>query len=192
MNTISTVLLRLVPILLAGCATSTPTPTPDKIYSSQEYKMMSYCVGISDIASNAASEKLKGTPKATVQEFYATKPQSMLNIATVDKVYNDKFSSIWDYSVSFFNECANNMARVPDSRVNMASYCMQNQMMADVTNSFKTAGAPKEKAYAYFEKFNSKTSHSIVNRVYASSLTRAEIKMEIWNSCMAMVSDIQP
>jgi hypothetical protein len=209
MNIVLAIAVSSVVVFIAGCATSTTTPEaasvntstptpaqvttapagPAKIYNGQEYKMMTYCVGISDSASHIAAEKLKGTPKATIQQFYFGKPQSVLNLATVDKVYNETVTSVWDYSVNFFNECANNLAKVPAARINMASYCMQNQLIADVTHAYKTAGAPKDDAYTHFEKFNPKTTHSIIDKVYSSSQTRADIKLEIWNSCMALIAD---
>ena len=151
--------------------------------------MMTYCIGTTDSAINIATEKLKGTPKQKIQEYYATRPQSVLNLATVDKVYNDKLTSVWDYSVAFFGECSNNLAKVPPDRINMASHCMQNQLMADVTHSYKTAGASKDKVYAHFSKFSETTNHAIIDKVYTSSLSRAEIKMHVWNNCMDVLVD---
>jgi hypothetical protein len=178
--------LLIAAIFLAGCATS--PAAPKKLYTNQEYKTMTYCVGLSDTAMYVATEKLKRTPMEEVKKFYASKPNAQFNIATVEKVYSENVSSGWDYSVSFFNECAKNMANIPSDRVKLASYCMQNQLIAESAQAYKVTGVSREKAYGYFSKFNSKTPNSIVDRVYASPKNRAEIKLEVWNSCMSEIS----
>lgn len=173
--------------LLTACATS--NVGPKKLYTHKEYLNMTYCIGMSDTARYVATNKLKGVPSGKMKDFYSSKENSRLNLATVDKVYAEKFSSAWDYTVSFFNECALNLANVPSSRVNLASYCAQNSLIADVAHSYKSSGAPKEKAYEHFAKFNSKTPNSIVDKVYASSKDRAEIKLDTWKSCMVELSE---
>ena len=73
--------------------------------------MMTYCIGLSDTAMHVAGEKLKGTSVEEARKFYTSKPSSQINLATVDKVYSEKITSVWEYSVSFFNECANNIGK---------------------------------------------------------------------------------
>lgn len=177
--------------LMSACATSNNAANetgPGKVYTHEEYSKMTYCVGMADTAMYVATNKLKGTSMQQMRDYYASKPNSRLPIATVEKVYGDTFSSAWDYTVSFFNECAQNLASVPASRVNLASYCNQNALIAGVAHAYKTSGAPKERAYAAFAAFKSSTPNSVVDKVYASAKNRAEIKLEIWNACMAEIS----
>lgn len=173
--------------ILTACAST--KVDQKKLYTRQEHNKMTLCIGFSDTARYVASKKLEGTPIAQMKSFYASKENSRMNLATVEKVYGEKFTSVWDYSVSFFNECALNVASVPTSRVKMAAYCMQNSLIADVAYSYKSSGAPRENAYAYFAKFNSKTPDMIVDRVYTSTRSRPEIKLDEWNSCMAVISE---
>lgn len=172
--------------LIAGCATSNVGPR--KLYTKQEYNKLTFCVGMSDTAMYVATNKLRDVPEQEMAKFYAARDNSRLNLATVEKVYGATFTSAWDYTVAFFNECAQNLANVPSSRVNMAEYCMQRGLIADFAYGFKTTGAPKERAYAYFAKFPEKTTHEIIDRVYTSSMTRPETKLDAWNTCMSAIS----
>lgn len=160
-----------------------------KVYTRDEYVKMTYCVGMSDTAFHIATSKVQGKSAEDVTKFYsANKEYARMNTAIVDKIYSDKFTSVWDYTVSFFDECALNMADVPKSRVNMASYCHQNSMIAMVAHNFKASGAPKESAYKYFAPFKNETPNRIIDQVYASSKGRAEIGLDIWQSCMKVLS----
>lgn len=172
--------------ILSGCATS--TKPANKKYTAREKTNMTYCIGMTDTARYIAEQKNKGTPMEDVKNYYVSKPNAKLNIATVDKVYASTFSSVWDYSISFFNECAYNLAAVPAERVNLASYCMQNQLIADVAHTFKSTGKPKDQAYAFFAKFNNDTVNAVIDKTYASNKSRPEIKLEVWNACMAPLS----
>jgi hypothetical protein len=97
-------------------------------------------------------------------------------------------STAWDYSVGFFSECAREIAGVSPDRVKLASYCMQNQLMAEVAYQYKASGKPKEQAYAHFAQFKSSTPKSIVDLVYASAKERVAMRMEVWSTCMAELS----
>lgn len=175
-------------LLLSACATSN-NAAPKKLYTKQEYLQLTYCIGLSDTAWYIALNKLKGEPIDKMKEFYNAKDNSRQNLATVNKVYGEKFTSAWDYTVSFFKECASNLANVPSVRVNLAAYCMQNSLMADVAYSYKSYGEPKEKAYAYFAPFKNQTPNSIVDKVYAGSQNRIDTKLGTWNSCMSEISE---
>ena len=61
-------------------------------------------------------------------------------------------------------------------------------MMADVAHACKKYGYSKEQAYKKFDDFKSKTPREIVDKVYSSSKSRAKIKLEVWNDCMAKIS----
>ncbi len=172
--------------LLTACA-STNTGTQKK-YTHKEHMNMTYCIGMADTAMYVATNKLQGVPMERMTEHYRPLENPRLNLATVEKVYADNFSSAWDYTVSFFDECTQHLANVKASRANLAGYCMQNSLIADVAHSFKSSGAPKERAYAYFAEFKNETPNLIIDNVYASSQTRAEIKLDTWNSCMSVIS----
>jgi hypothetical protein len=172
--------------LLTGCATS--NVAPQKHYSKHEHGRLTYCNAMADTAMYVARSKLSGAPMEQMKSYYSSKANSRLHLATVEKVYAESFTSAWDYTVSFFKECAQEVANVPASRVNMAAYCMQNGLIADVAHAYKSSGAPREKAYAHFAQFNSKTPKSIVDWVYASSQGRVEMKLEVWNTCMSEIT----
>ncbi len=172
--------------LMAGCASNNAgTQRP---YTKQETSQMTLCTGLSDTAMHIATKKLQGASRSELEQFYRPKQFSQLNLAAVEKVYAADFTSAWDYTVSFFNECAQNMASVPASRVNLAAYCMQSGLIADFAYSFRSSGAPRESAYAYFAKFPRETTQEIVDRVYAGSLSRAETKLDEWNTCMSRIT----
>jgi hypothetical protein len=172
--------------LLAGCAS--PEPQPPRPYTSQEYRQVTLCLGMADTAMHVATKKLRGAPASELEAFYRGKPFEKLNLATVDKVFAAEFTSAWDYAVAFFGECAQNMAKVPPARVDLAAYCMQRGLIADFTHGFKTAGAPKERAYAYFAKLPRQSTQDVIDRVYAGSMTRPQAKLDAWNSCMAPIT----
>ena len=132
--------------------------------------------------------EVRGSPIEDVKRSYEGKPNARLNVATVDKVFGEQVSTAWDYAVGFFGECAREMAGVSPDRVQLASYCMQNQLMAEVAFQYKVSGKPKEQAYAHFVQFKSSTPKSIVDLVYASTKERAAVRMEVWNTCMADLS----
>jgi hypothetical protein len=163
-------------------------PSLAKTYTAKERNQMTYCIALSETARRAAVEKLRGTPIDDVKKAYEGKPNARLNVATIDKVYKEHVSTAWDYAVGFFGECAGELAGVSRDRVKLASFCMQNQLIADVAFQYKTSGKPIEDAYAQFAQFKSSTPKAIVDVVYASTKDRAAIRMEVWNSCMADLS----
>lgn len=176
-----------VTLLIGGCATN--NTRTEKYYTNTEFSKMTYCIGMSDTAMYVATEKLKQRPQSQLISYYANKPNSRLNVAMVEKIYNANFTNAWDYTVSFFQECAANLAAVQASRVKFASYCLQNTLIADVAYANKRYGYPKEQAYKKFAKFKSKTPQQVVDKVYASDKSRAQIKLDVWNDCMTKISE---
>ena len=172
--------------ILTGCATN--KPTIKKYYSAKEYSKMTYCIGMSDTAMFVANKKLRHMKMDYLIDFYSKKKNSRLNIATVKKVYSENFKNSWDYTVKFFNECALNLAGVTAKRVNFASYCAQNTLIAHTAYNNKKSRRSKENTYKIFEKFNSKAPNKIIDQVYSSSKSRAEIKLDVWNNCMRKIS----
>ena len=140
----SLIMTVLTVILLSACATQ--KSEPKKTYTHKEFINMTLCVGMSDTARYVATKKSEGTPIAQMKSFYANKEGASLNFATVDKVYADKVPGVWEYSVSFFKECALNLANVPANRVNFAAYCLQRSMIADAAYGYKVAGSSKQAA----------------------------------------------
>jgi hypothetical protein len=179
--------------LCAGCAANAPStpsapPAPKAMYSAAEKTKLTPCVGMTDIAWSVAERKLRGEKIDQVKALYAPRPNSKLTLALVDKVYGESFRYSWDYAVSFFNECALEMASVPSDRARLAAYCMQNGMIASVAQTYRASGLPKEKAYERFAQFQGDTPRKIIDGVYAQSKSRAESEMETWQSCMAPIS----
>lgn len=167
-------------------ACTSPAAPAKQYYSDDEKGQLTFCIGMADTIKYTATKKLNGTPKQNMVDFYsANEKNSKLNLAMVERVYNAEFTSAWDYSVAFFNECANNMAGVDSERVKFASYCAQNSMIAATAHAFKKSGATKEKAYKYFQKFNSEAPNKIIDKVYTKSMTRVEAKLDAWNTCMS-------
>lgn len=182
MRPLGVIALAFTAVGLSACAGS---PAIEPYYNAEERSRLTYCVGMADTARAVATQKLEGVAREQLRQFYQSKPNTELHLATVDKVYGEEFTSAWDYTLSFFVECAANLAQVPLARVRLAHYCMQNQLIADVAHGYKTGGKPKDQAYLHFVRIPSETPKTIVDRVYASSKGRAEIKLELWSSCIA-------
>ena len=181
--------LTVAIVMATACATPPKQQLRPKIYTDKERKQMTFCIGVTDSVTYIATEKIRGASREKLITHYTGKPYEKMNVALVDKVYNEKFTSAWDYSIEVFGECAENIANVPKTRVRQASYCMQNQLIADVAYAYKKQGAPKEKAYAHFGKYNSDTPKRIVDRVYASTKSRGQIKLDVWNDCISVFSE---
>lgn len=154
-------------------------------YSGDEITKMTLCVGLADTAMTVADQKLRGRPLQDVKASYASKANAQVTVPLVEKVYGDTFRLPSDYSVDFFKECAHNMANVAPQRVSLAAYCMQNGMIAGVAQTYRDAGLPKERAYQRFARFEGDTPKSIIDSVYARSVTRSEAMLDTWHACMA-------
>lgn len=178
-------ILLLCFIGLDGCAAKQPPMHP--YYSHTEFLKMTYCFGMSDTTMHVAIQKLKHRPKKKLIDYYSSRPNAELNLAIVKKVYKDHFTSAWDYTVHVFNACALHLAGVSANRVGFASYCEQNTLIADAAYGYRKYGYSKQKVYKQFAQFKSKAPQRIVDRVYASHESRAAIKMQVWQTCMAKI-----
>jgi hypothetical protein len=175
--------------LCLACASAGSRSTgPEPIYTSHEQKSLTYCMGLSDTAMAVATRKIKGVPIAQVKALYAGKPQAAVAVPLVDKVYGDAFLSPWDYTVGFFKECAANVAEVPETRVGLASYCLQRGMIASVAETYKETGAPKETVYQKLSGFKGETAQQVIDTVYAEPKDRAAATLGAWNNCMEPIS----
>jgi hypothetical protein len=170
----------------AGCASRTSAVPP--AYSSKEKSRMTFCVGIADTVRYVATEKLKGTPIEQVKSHYASKVFADLNLAATDKVYSEEFSSVWDYTVGYFEECSYQLAAIPAERITFGRYCLQNKLIADVALAYKASGAPREEAYAHFAKVSSNTAKAIIDFVYDGEGCRGETSLAVWDFCISQVT----
>jgi len=102
-------------IALSGCQSSPVTSS--SVYSQREFRKMTCCIGLSDTAMHAASSKKKGIPMDQITSYYATKEGFRVNTATVEEVYSEDFTSVWDYTISFFEGCTKKLAHIEENRV---------------------------------------------------------------------------
>lgn len=172
--------------LLVGCKAN--EVISGKTYTRHEFKKMTYCIGMSDTAMHAATSKVKGIPMDQVTSYYATQEGHLVNIATVEEVYSENFTSVWDYTISFFEGCTLKFARIDAKRVGPASQCAQNSMIAGLAHTYKSLGSPIEKTYKNFAVFKNKMSNRIVDDVYESRYGRAEVKLDEWSSCILKIT----
>ncbi len=174
-------------ILSAGCVSS--QNRTQKLYSDKEFVNMTYCMGLADTAMHIASETLNSRPRQQLIDYYAAQPDANVTVAMIHKIYAASFKNAWDYTLSFFDECALNMAAVSSDRVNFANACFRNAMIADVAFAYKKGGYPKSAAYDHFRQFKSKKPMEIIDTVYEGSKTRAGFKMAAWNNCMEEIPE---
>jgi len=154
-------------------------------YTPQEAHGLTYCVGLSDTAFAVAERKLRGAALGDVRVDYAARPRSEVMLPLVDKVYQDDFTSSWDYAVRFFGECGVNVVEIPQLRLGGASECVQRSMIASLAHAQKAGGATKDSVYAYFARFPAETTHPLVDEVFAKTQTRPAAALAAWDACMA-------
>ena len=190
------VLLSVVAMLAVGCATSSPPATKSSSapaarapkYSANEKTQLTICMGLTDTAKTVADLKRQGLTAQQIKDRRTTGPMLETYRATVDKVFGDTFEHPLDYAMSFFGECALNMADVPKERVNFASYCMMNSIIASTAQTYKASGLPKEDAYKAFAQLGTETPKRIIDGIYAANKSRAAAGIDEWNGCMDPIS----
>jgi hypothetical protein len=195
-------LTLLLAVLAVGCATgSAPpaapptapvapaasTPARPKIYTQAEKTLLTYCEGLTDTAWNIAIRKVAGIKKEQVAAYYAKQPNTELTSAAIEKVYGDTFTYPWDYSVSFFQECALNIAHIQPKASELGAYCMQNSMLSGLAQEHKAAGKTREQTYELLP-LKGDTPRQMVDAVYAKPQTRAVAMMAAWDDCMAPIT----
>jgi len=163
-------------------------PAAKVLYTQAEYARMSNCVELADIALHSSIRKRGGASLDAAKRIYRTQPDPEMRMAIVDKVYSDDVRNAWDYTVRHFQRCAVGTAQVPQERLQMASYCMQRQMIGDLSYSFKANERPISDAYAYFANFKSPVVKQIIDAVYATDASKEEVKSQLWTGCMAPVT----
>ncbi len=182
-------LLSLFLVLtLTGCASQSPStplvPSKPKPYTQTEKQEMTPCVYIADTARGLATQRLQGIPIQDIKLESTNPAEQKFLDATLHKVYHDRFTSAWDYSIAFFGECAKNLAGINPERADLAAYCFQNQLIAEVASDYKSKGKPRQLAYEHFAQLRSKAPNAIIDQVYASGRSLTQIKLDVWDGCM--------
>ena len=182
--------------LYLGCAilflftssTRGQNTTPEISYTDKEYTGLLRCHGMTGVAWTNAVQKLNGVSLEDAKKHYDGRLEGRMKdlaLLVVNQVYKDSFTSAWDYSVSFYGECAQNIADVGKDRSKLANYCMQNSMIGMTAADYRISGQPVENAYQYFGKLGAEaTPRAVIDRVYAGSKSRAEAGVDEWQFCM--------
>ena len=157
-------------------------------YSPHEFERMSACVSRSDTAMHTAIRRNGGMSEDDAMSIYRGRPFAEENMAVVQQVYADTVGNVWDYAVRTFQHCAITEAAVPQARLKLASYCLQRQMIGDLSYSFKANGRPKEDAYRYFAKFRSPIVRQVIDAVYGADASKEDVKAQLWSGCMAPIT----
>ncbi|HXE36288.1 MAG TPA: hypothetical protein VN087_20405 [Verrucomicrobiae bacterium] len=174
-------------LVLLASSTWGQTTTPGTGYTEKEYNALQSCHAITMTAWMGAIRKLNGTSLADAKKYYDGRVEAAekdVIFRVFDKVYGDSFTNAWDYAVSFFGQCAQDIANVGKDRSSLASYCMQNSMIGGTAWDYKNSGQPAENAYQHFANLAGSAPHTIIDRVYAGSKSRIDVAWGEWQSCM--------
>ena len=120
-------------LVLLASSTWGQNTTPRIDYTEKEYTGLLGCVGLTDTAWKSASQKLAGISIDDAKKIYDGRLEGALktlNLHVVDKVYGDSFTNAWNYAVTFYGECAQNVADVGKDRSGLANYCTQNSIIS--------------------------------------------------------------
>jgi hypothetical protein len=162
--------------------------TPEISYSEKEYTGLLRCHGMTGVAWTNAVQKLNGVSLEDAKKQYDGRVEGRMKdlaLLVVNQVYKDSFTSAWDYTVSFYGECAQNIADVGKDRSKLANYCMQRSMIEMTAADYRISGQPVENAYRDFGKLGAQaTPRAVIDRVYAGSKSRAEAGVDEWQVCM--------
>ncbi len=194
-----------IAVLLCGLAACAATPKygepgeptkPDPgttHYSAAETKKLGLCLAVTQHVKNIAERKLDGTPEAYMENYYAGTAVATDAVPLVRKIYADQFSHSWDYATEYFQDCGEQEAGVSAKRSGTAMFCMLDVLIAETARTMRGSGASKQAVYDYIgvgpEKFGDRGKYPI-DLVYApATVPGKEIEEDIWNSCMAPVTD---
>lgn len=158
-------------------------PAPLYGYTADEKKRMTVCVAISDTAMHAAERRKAGKPLNAAIALYAGRRHEALNISTVRQVYADDIDDVWDYSVNFFQRCAVRLADMPAERLGLARSCMRRQLIGGRALELKALRRSKSYANSYFKRVG-QSSDDVVELAWASSDSRGQFKLRLWNDCL--------
>lgn len=162
--------------------------TPEISYTDKQYTGLLRCHGMTGVAWTFAIQKLNGVSLEDAKKQYDGRLEGRMKdlaLLVVNQMYKDSFTSAWDYTVSFYGECAQNIADIGKDRSNLANYCMQRSMIGMTAADYRISGQPVENAYRDFGKLGAEaTPRAVVDRVYTGSKSRAEAGVDEWQICM--------
>ena len=190
---LSSLCLSGVVCLLAACAANPPAATaPAKsttgtTYTSDESSKLAYCDALTVNAWIIAIQKQSGTSADEVKAQYANSSADVkpVLLKTVDKVYAESSDKPWDYAVSFYKDCATNVAAVPVGRSDFATFCMMNSLIAQSSLSMRAVGKSKEEAEQAFAGLKGDLPKKIVDSIYAPATAPSrQVDMEVFNKCL--------
>ena len=169
-------------------ANSASAPDAAASYSPQDQARLGLCAAISDNVLTIASGKRAGKPAAEFKSYYGRQPGMVgaLMPATVDRVYAQDIPSDWSFTIEFFQECTRNMTPVPPARMALATYCMQNRMVATLAVAARNGGVSRQAVQDKFSALNSASAVSIVDAAFATPQTQAEAQVAAWEPCIGL------
>lgn len=162
---------------------SAPPAAPLYGYTADEKKRMTVCVAISDTAMHAAERRKAGKPLNAAIALYAGRRHESLNIATVRQVYADDIDDVWEYSVDFFQRCAVRLGYMPAERLGLARSCMRRQLIGGRALELKALRRSQSYANNYFKRIG-QSADDVVDLAWASSDSRGQFKLKLWNDCL--------
>jgi len=192
-QTIATFLL----CLLCACASAKPAPAPKATpapaaasqlqgqpFTSAEQQRLGYCASLSIAAYVIAGYKLHGDPKEVPKQFYGSGPSAHALLPLVDTVYGDSVTDAWSYAGAFYQDCAEQLAKIAPDRAALTVPCMYSAVVAATARTAREAGTPKDKVYALYV-YQGAEARKIIDDIYAPPVVPAEgTELQVWSSCM--------
>ena len=188
----------LLAVLMTGLCTTAFAAAPatgpadqGEPFTAAEQSRLGYCVSLSVNAYAIAGYKLHGDPKEVPKQFYASSPSAHALLPLVDTVYGDKVSDAWSYAGAFYQDCAEQLAKIAPARAAHTLPCLYRAVIAATARTARQAGTPKEKVYALYAP-QGPDARKIIDGIYAPSLVPADgTELQIWSSCMTALGTPQ-
>jgi hypothetical protein len=183
--------LALATLLLgaaASVAQQTASTGSHAVYTGLESAKLFYCVVMADSAKGIADRKLQGATALELKrrEYPDAEMKEIYN-ATVDKVYEDTFTSVWDYSVGFFGYCARDIAMVSEAQAVFGAGCYKNSQVAAETVDLRLKGLSKKDVTSHFSSLKSDMPKEVVDKTWAGDQDRSTAALDAWDLCMKPV-----
>ncbi|HEY1772890.1 MAG TPA: hypothetical protein VGH91_06840 [Gammaproteobacteria bacterium] len=179
--------------LLTGfsCAAFAATPplapasqAATESFSVAEQQRLGYCVSLSVNAYAIAGYKLHGDPKEVPKRFYASSPSAHALVPLVDTVYGDKVTDAWSYAGGFYQDCAEQLAKIAPERAADTVFCFYSAVIAATARTARQAGTPKQKVYALYSQQGIE-ARKIIDAIYAPATVPPEgTELQTWSKCM--------
>lgn len=172
----------------AFAAAPTPPAGPAALaepFTSAEQSRLVYCVSLSIDAYVIAGYKLHGDHASVPKQFYASSPSAHALLPLVDTVYGDNFGDAWTYAGAFYQDCAEQLAKIAPGRADVTVPCFYTAVVAATARTARQAGTPKEKVYAVYASQGNE-ARKIIDSIYTPAVVPAEgTELQQWSSCMA-------